>query len=66
MEPVKAPRTTSWTFDYIARCTTMAEAFGFDLAFGLAQWLGKGGYGGEMRFREQRSIRSSPTPRWRR
>ena len=50
--PSKAPRSTSWTFDYIARCTTLAEQFGFDLAFGLAQWLGKGGYGGEMRFRE--------------
>lgn len=50
--PSRAPRSTSWTFDYIARCTTMAEELGFDLAFGLAQWLGKGGYGGEMRFRE--------------
>jgi FMNH2-dependent dimethyl sulfone monooxygenase len=50
--PSRAPRTTSWTFDYIARCTTMAEALGFDLTFGLAQWLGKGGYGGEMHFRE--------------
>jgi dimethylsulfone monooxygenase len=29
-----------------------AEELGFDLAFGLAQWLSKGGYGGEMRFRE--------------
>ena len=50
--PSRAPRSTSWTFDYIARCARMAEDFGFDLAFGLAQWLGKGGYGGEMRFRE--------------
>jgi FMNH2-dependent dimethyl sulfone monooxygenase len=50
--PSTAPRSTSWTFDYIARCATMAEALGFDLVFGLAQWLGKGGYGGEMRFRE--------------
>lgn len=50
--PSRAPRSTSWTFDYIARCTTMAEELGFDLTFGLAQWLGKGGYGGEMRFRE--------------
>ncbi|HEY6440440.1 MAG TPA: LLM class flavin-dependent oxidoreductase [Acetobacteraceae bacterium] len=50
--PSKAPRSTSWTFEYIARCTTMAEALGFDLVFGLAQWLGKGGYGGEMHFRE--------------
>ncbi|HTQ34252.1 MAG TPA: LLM class flavin-dependent oxidoreductase [Stellaceae bacterium] len=50
--PSTAPRSTSWTFDYIARCTQMAEELGFDLVFGLAQWLGKGGYGGEMRFRE--------------
>ncbi len=50
--PSTAPRSTSWTFDYIARCTTLAEQLGFDLTFGLAQWLGKGGYGGEMHFRE--------------
>jgi dimethylsulfone monooxygenase len=50
--PSRAPRSTSWTFDYIARCASMAEELGFDLTFGLAQWLGKGGYGGEMRFRE--------------
>ena len=30
-----------------------AEALGFDLAFGLAQWMGKGGTGGAIRFREQ-------------
>ena len=28
------------------------KSLGFDLVFGLAQWLGKGGYGGEMHFRE--------------
>jgi FMNH2-dependent dimethyl sulfone monooxygenase len=50
--PSKAPRSTSWTFDYIARCTCMAKELGFDLVFGLAQWLGKGGYGGDMHFRE--------------
>jgi FMNH2-dependent dimethyl sulfone monooxygenase len=50
--PSKAPRGTSWTFEYNARCATMAEEMGFDLVFGLAQWLGKGGYGGEVRFRE--------------
>jgi dimethylsulfone monooxygenase len=33
--PSKAPRSTSWTFDYIARCATMAETLGFDLVFGL-------------------------------
>src|SRR6202008_775006 len=50
--PSAAPRSTSWTFDYIKECTIRAEALGFDLVFGLAQWLGKGGYGGEIRFRE--------------
>jgi dimethylsulfone monooxygenase len=50
--PSRAPRSTSWTFDYLARCTMRAEELGFDLAFGLAQWLSKGGYGGEIRFRE--------------
>jgi alkanesulfonate monooxygenase SsuD/methylene tetrahydromethanopterin reductase-like flavin-dependent oxidoreductase (luciferase family) len=51
--PSLAPRGTSWTFDYNAECTLRAEALGFDLVFGLAQWLGKGGYGGEMAFREK-------------
>jgi FMNH2-dependent dimethyl sulfone monooxygenase len=50
--PSTAPRGTSWTFDYNARCTMEAERLGFDLVFGLAQWMGKGGYGGEMKFRE--------------
>lgn len=50
--PSNAPRDTNPSFDYNARCTLMAEEMGFDLVFGLAQWLGKGGYGGEMRFRE--------------
>ena len=50
--PSTAPRETSWTFDYNARCAVRAEELGFDLVFGLAQWLGKGGYGGEMKFRE--------------
>ena len=50
--PSRAPRTTSWTFDYLSQCTLRAEELGFDLAFGLAQWMSKGGYGGEMRFRE--------------
>lgn len=45
-------RGTSWDFAYNAECTVRAEELGFDLVFGLAQWLGKGGYGGEMRFRE--------------
>ena len=45
-------RGTSWSFEYNAECTVRAEELGFDLVFGLAQWLGKGGYGGDMRFRE--------------
>ena len=48
-------RDTSWTFEYNAECAVRAEELGFDLVFGLAQWLGKGGYGGEMRFRENTS-----------
>ncbi|HUC18024.1 MAG TPA: LLM class flavin-dependent oxidoreductase [Acetobacteraceae bacterium] len=40
----RLPRTTSWTFDYNAALTRRAEALGFDLVFGLAQWLPKGGY----------------------
>ena len=40
------PRTTDWRFDYNAALTRRAEELGFDLAFGLAQWAGKGGYGG--------------------
>jgi FMNH2-dependent dimethyl sulfone monooxygenase len=50
--PSTAPRETSWTFDYNARCALRAEELHFDLVFGLAQWLGKGGYGGAMSFRE--------------
>ena len=51
--PSTAPRETSWTFDYNVACAQRAEALGFDLVFGLAQWMGKGGYGGEMAFREK-------------
>jgi FMNH2-dependent dimethyl sulfone monooxygenase len=51
--PSSLPRSTSWKFDYNARLTQRAEALGFDLAFGLAQWMGKGGTGGAIRFREQ-------------
>ncbi|WP_072388818.1 LLM class flavin-dependent oxidoreductase [Hyphomicrobium sp. CS1BSMeth3] len=50
--PSTAPRGTSWSFDYNKRCAVRAEELGFDLVFGLAQWLGKGGYGGGMKFRE--------------
>ncbi len=37
-------RTTDWSFDYNAALALKAEALGFDLLFGLAQWLPKGGY----------------------
>jgi FMNH2-dependent dimethyl sulfone monooxygenase len=50
--PSLYPRGTDWTFDYNAACTVRAEELGFDLVFGLAQWHGAGGLGGEMRFRE--------------
>jgi FMNH2-dependent dimethyl sulfone monooxygenase len=50
--PSKAPRQTSWDFDYNAKCARKADRLGFDIVFALAQWLGKGGYGGEIRFRE--------------
>lgn len=50
--PSTLPRTTNWTFDYNAALTQRAEALGFDLVFGLAQWTPKGGHGGETRFRE--------------
>jgi FMNH2-dependent dimethyl sulfone monooxygenase len=37
-------RTTSWTFDYNAALARQAEDLGFDIVFGLAQFLPKGGY----------------------
>jgi FMNH2-dependent dimethyl sulfone monooxygenase len=46
------PRGTDWTFDYNARLTQRAEEFGFDIAFGLSQWLSKGGFGGATGYRE--------------
>jgi FMNH2-dependent dimethyl sulfone monooxygenase len=51
--PSRLPRSTSWEFDYNARLTQRAEELGFDLVFGLAQWMGKGGTGGTIHFREQ-------------
>jgi FMNH2-dependent dimethyl sulfone monooxygenase len=51
--PSTAPRGTSWNYDYNARLTVRADELGFDLAFALAQWLGKGGYGGKTKYREQ-------------
>lgn len=46
------PRGTDWTFDYNAAITQRAEEVGFDLAFGPAHWLSKGGFGGTTRYRE--------------
>ena len=50
--PSKAPRKTSWDFEYNAKCARKAGRLGFDIVFALAQWMGKGGYGGDIRFRE--------------
>jgi len=50
--PSFAPRTTSWHFDYNARLAVRADEFGFDLAFGLALWTGKGGMGGKLKYWE--------------
>jgi FMNH2-dependent dimethyl sulfone monooxygenase len=46
------PRGTRWEFDYNRELTQRAEAHGFDFVFGLQQWLPKGGFGGEMNYRE--------------
>lgn len=46
------PRSTDWQFEYNKRLTIRAEALGFDLVFGLAEWNSKQGYGGEIRYRE--------------
>lgn len=45
-------RGTHWGFEYNAECAVRAEELGFDLVFGLAHWLPKGGFGGAMEFRE--------------
>ena len=50
--PSKAPRKTSWTFEYNAELAVRVDEAGFDLIFALATWLGKGGYGGDIHFRE--------------
>lgn len=50
--PSTAPRSTDWTFDYNANLTVRAEEIGFDLVFGLSQWLPSGGHGGVSRYRE--------------
>ena len=46
------PRGTRWDFEYNVRLTQQAEAAGFDFVFGLQQWIRKGGFGGEMKYRE--------------
>ena len=50
--PSKALRKTSWDFEYNAKCARKADRLGFDILFALAQWMGKGGYGGDIKFRE--------------
>ncbi|MDF7660870.1 LLM class flavin-dependent oxidoreductase [Erwiniaceae bacterium L1_54_6] len=50
--PSQLARTTDWHFDYNKQLTLTAEALGFDLVFGLAEWNPKGGYGGQIRYRE--------------
>ena len=46
------PRATQWDFEYNRHLTQLAEASGFEFVFGLQQWIGKGGFGGEMNYRE--------------
>ncbi len=48
----KLPRETRWDFDYNKALTLRAEEHGFDFVFGLQQWVGKGGFGGEIKYRE--------------
>jgi len=48
----KYPRGTRWDFEYNKQLTLTAEAHGFEFVFGLQQWVGKGGYGGEIKYRE--------------
>jgi dimethylsulfone monooxygenase len=51
--PSTLPRETSWDFQYNLALTQQAEALGFDLVFGLAQWIAKGYYGGQIDYREE-------------
>jgi dimethylsulfone monooxygenase len=46
------PRATDWSFEYNKMLTQKAESYGFDFVFGLQQWVGKGGFAGEMNYRE--------------
>lgn len=50
--PSALPRTTDWSFDYNLALTRQAEALGFDLVFGLAQWIPRGFYGSAIDYRE--------------
>lgn len=50
--PSASARTTTWTYEYNQSLALQAEALGFDLLFGPAEWVGHGGYGGGIRFRE--------------
>jgi FMNH2-dependent dimethyl sulfone monooxygenase len=50
--PSATPRTTTWTYPYNEALALKAEALGFDLLFGPAEWVSHGGYGGDIRFRE--------------
>jgi FMNH2-dependent dimethyl sulfone monooxygenase len=47
-----APRTMRWDFAYNRALVETAEKAGFEFMFGLQQWIGKGGYGGELHYRE--------------
>src|ERR1700761_850134 len=46
------PRSTNWHFEYNRDLTLAAEGHGFEFVFGLQQWVGKGGFGGEKHYRE--------------
>jgi FMNH2-dependent dimethyl sulfone monooxygenase len=48
----KLPRGTRWDFEYNKQLTLMAESYGFDFVFGLQQWNPKGGFGGDINYRE--------------
>ncbi|MEJ0095671.1 MAG: LLM class flavin-dependent oxidoreductase [Methylocella sp.] len=48
----KLHRGIRWDFEYNKKLTLAAEAHGFDFVFGLQQWTPKGGFGGEMNYRE--------------
>jgi dimethylsulfone monooxygenase len=46
------PRGTRWDFEYNRALTARAEEAGFEFVFGLQQWVGQGGFGGEAHYRE--------------